>query len=130
MRQRMRKAVRDERWARWHCPQPPANATPPGTALAAMPNPASSCTSCGSRPRGQLAKKFSERLEDNDQHRGEEDQHREFVEPAEPDMALRVAVGGEVAQQHPAPQVIRGEQCAERHLDEQPAWRFSYGAAK
>src|SRR5205814_2974037 len=99
----------------------PLKATPPGTAVAAMSSGPSSATSSGSSPRGQLAKKFSERLEDNDQHRSEQDQHREFVEPAEPDVALRVTVRREIAQQHAAPQVVGREQRAERHLDVQPA---------
>src|SRR3954470_18678174 len=90
-----------------------------------MSSVASSCTSSGSRPRGHVAKKSSERLEDNDEHRGEENQHRKFVEPAEPDVALAVTPRSEIAQQHPAPEVVAREQGAERHFYVQPTARSS-----
>src|SRR3954466_5983607 len=86
-----------------------------------MSSVASSCTSSGSRPRGHVAKKSSERLEDNDEHRGEENQHRKFVEPAEPDVALAVTPSSRIAQQHPAPEVVARERDAERHFYVQPA---------
>ena len=46
-----------------------------------------------------------------------------FVEPAEPDVALGVALGGEIAQQQAAPQVVGDEQRGQRHLRVQPARR-------
>src|SRR5262245_4979657 len=77
--------------------------------------------SSSSRPRGQLAKKLSERLEDNEQDRRDEDEDREFVEPAEPDVAPGVALGGEGLHQAPAPQVIADEDRDQRELGVEPA---------
>src|SRR5258708_17853324 len=88
-----------------------------------MSSPASSCTSSDSRPRGQLAKKFSERLEDNDEHRSDQDEDRDFVEPAEPEVAPSVSIGGEIEQQHAAPAVIARQQLATRHLKVPPKRR-------
>src|ERR1700741_5400408 len=88
-----------------------------------MSSSASSRTSNGSSPRGQVAKNCSERLEDNDQDRGDENQHRKLVETAQPDVAAGIVIGGEVAQQPAAPEVVAREQCAKRHLRVQPAAR-------
>src|SRR5690348_1673490 len=86
-----------------------------------MPSAESSRASSGSRPRGQLAKNASEGLEDNQEHRGKKDEHRNLVEPAIPGVAMRVAVRREIAQQLAAPHVIDDEQRAERRLGVHPA---------
>src|ERR1051326_6714115 len=106
----MREPMRDQRVALKHTSQAPLNATPPGAerTFSALKE-VSSWTSKSSRPRGQLAKKDSERLEDNEQDRRDEDQHGKFVEHAEPDVALRVAPGGERLHQAPAPEVVGDE---------------------
>src|SRR5687767_4230759 len=102
--------------------QSPRNSTPPGTALASLPP--SSLTSSrrkASSPRSALAKKDSERLEDNQQHRGEENHDRDFVEPAQPYMAPAVAPGGEIAQQPAAPEMVDDQNSYHADLGVQPA---------
>src|SRR5688500_17657469 len=102
--------------------QSPRNSTPPGTALASLPpSSLTSSRSKASSPRGALAKKDSERLEDNQQHRGEENHDRDFVEPAQPYMAPAVAPGGEVAQQPAAPEMVADENRDQGDLGVQPA---------
>src|SRR5690348_6300400 len=86
-----------------------------------MPSVPSSRTSSASSPRGQLAKKASERLEDNEEDRGEQDERGKLVEPPVPGMAVGVAIGGEIGAQLAAPQVVRDEQRREPHLGMDPA---------
>src|SRR5688500_18506156 len=102
--------------------QSPRNSTPPGTALASLPpSSLTSSRSKASSPRGALAKKDSERLEDNQQHRGEEDHDRDFVERAQPHVAAALAACGEVAQEHAAPRMVNNQKSHKAQLGVQPA---------
>src|SRR5512145_468266 len=102
-------------------------ATPPGTTWASRaPNAVSSCARSGSRPRGAVAKNALEGLEDNEEHRRDEHERREFVKPAIPALAFRVSLGGEGLDEPPAPHVVSREDRDERDLGVQP----SRGAAE
>src|SRR5678816_4922446 len=97
-------AMRALRFSRSLMSQVPLNATPPGVcARASAPKDESSRRSSSSSPRGQLAKNDSERLDDNQDHRGEKHERRRLVEPAIPDVRPAVAIRSEVAQEAPAP---------------------------
>src|SRR3989442_2145234 len=121
-RHSMREAIRDQRFAAQQTSQPPENETPPGTTWAPCARrPSSSSFKSDSRPRGQLAKNASERLEDNQEHRGEQHERGELVEPAIPHVCAGIAVGGEVAQQPTAPDVIADQERDQGDLGVQPA---------
>ncbi len=70
-----------------------------------------------------MAKKFgiSEGLDDNQNHNGQQHEHRHFVEEAEPDMALRVAVLGKHFHQMAAIEMIGDESGHQRDLGMYPA---------
>src|SRR5690606_38218426 len=89
-------------------------------AASVAPRDTTSSRSSSSSPRGAVAKKASERLEDNQDHRGEEEEHRHFVEPAEPDVAAAVALLAEVDEQPVAPDVVGDRERDDEELGVQP----------
>ncbi len=63
---------------------------------------------------------FLERLEDREQYHGDQNQGREFIEPAVEHMAAGVAVGAEVVDQFQAIQVINDQAGDQDEFKRQP----------
>src|SRR5882672_216024 len=78
----------------------------------------------GSTPRlADWGKKRLERLHDDQDYSGDEQDHRNLVEPSVPDMGLRVPIDGKIAQKLAAVQVVRDGERDHHELGDQPRAR-------